>query len=249
MYKVIGIDEAGKGPVIGSMFIGFSIIYLANGLKDLNNYQTHLKELGVKDSKKLTPKKRNEIYQKLKQEMDIKYVQLTPALIDTNYFSGGTLHELELSGIVQILESEKPNLVIIDALTSKPEAFGEEILKRLSFECKIISENKADSKYEIVGAASIIAKELREQELREINNNVANILSLPSPSPESPHSITGSGYPSDGKTRAFLEQHWNNKEFEFIFRKSWATYSNVSGEKGQLRVERKDPKQKTLDGY
>ena len=26
MYKVIGIDEAGKGPVIGSMFIGFSII-------------------------------------------------------------------------------------------------------------------------------------------------------------------------------------------------------------------------------
>lgn len=214
MYKVVGIDEAGKGPVIGSMFIAFSIINLENGLKDLNSYQDYLKDVGVKDSKKITPKKRNEIYQKLKEIIDVKYVQLTPANIDKFNTEGGKLNELEIQGIIKILEEEKPDLVMVDALTANPEKFGEGILKRLSFECKIISENKADSKYEIVGAASIAAKELREQELSEIRKNIGL--------------DCGSGYPSDPKTKEFLKEHWNNKEFDFIFRKCWQTYKNLS---------------------
>lgn len=253
MYKVIGIDEAGKGPVLGSMFIGFSIINLPNGLKEMNEYQELLRKIGVKDSKKLTPKKRNTIYQDLKQHMDIKYAQLTPALIDQNNQQGGKLNELEIQAIVQILESEKPQLVIIDALTSRPDKFGDDILKRLSFECKIISENKADDNYEIVGAASIIAKELREQEIQQININVANILSQSfkdssqsadtdksaskEATPES--NLVGSGYPADPKTKAFLKEHYNNKEFDFIFRKSWQTYKDLVG----------GTKQKTLNDF
>jgi len=213
MYKVIGIDEAGKGPVLGSMFIGFSIINLEN-LNDLNSYQNKLKEIGVKDSKKLTPKKRKEIYFKLKDLMDMKYVQLTPALIDSNNELGGKLNQLEIDGIIAILENEKPNLILIDALTANPEKFGNEILKKLNFECKIISENKADDKYEIVGAASIIAKELREQELAQIKENIKL--------------DCGSGYPADPKTKAFLKEHYNSKEFEFIFRKSWQTYKDLT---------------------
>ncbi len=216
MYKVIGIDEAGKGPVLGSMFIGFSIINLADGLKGLNDYQAHLKQIGVRDSKLLTPKKRNEIYNILKDEMDLKYAQLTPALIDNNNARGGKLNELEVQAIVQILESEKPDLVIIDALTARPEKFGDDILKMLSFECKIISENKADVNYEVVGAASIIAKELREQEVAQIKLNIG-------------HDI-GSGYPADPKTKAFLKQHHTSTEFDFIFRKSWATYKTLVAE-------------------
>lgn len=213
MYKVIGIDEAGKGPVLGSMFIGFSIINLQS-LKDLNSYQDKLKELGVKDSKKLTPKKRNFIYNQLKDNMDIKYAQLTPALIDTNNAKGGKLNQLEINAIIQILEVEEPQLIIIDALTANPEKFGEEIQRRLKFECKIISENKADDKYEVVGAASIIAKELREQELSQIRQNIKI--------------DCGSGYPADPKTKKFLEENYNNKEFDFIFRKSWETYKKIS---------------------
>lgn len=214
MYKVIGIDEAGKGPVLGSMFIAFSIINLES-LKDLNSYSDMLSSKGVKDSKKLTPIKRNQIYQELKSLMDIKYVQLTPALIDTNNSKGGKLNELEVQGIIQILEEEKPQLIIIDALTSRPDKFGEDISKRLSFDCKIISENKADDKYPIVGAASIAAKELREQELEQIKQNIKL--------------DCGSGYPADPKTKDFLVQNWDNKEFEFIFRKSWQTYKNAAG--------------------
>ena len=174
MYKVVGIDEAGKGPVLGSMFIAISIINLKN-LQELNSYQNHLEKLGVKDSKKLTPKKRNEIYEILKDNMDIKYLQLTPAIIDTNNANGGKLNELEIDGIINILNDLEPNLVIIDALTARPDKFGEDIQKRLKFECKIISENKADDKYPIVGAASIIAKELREEELKQIKENIKTL--------------------------------------------------------------------------
>ncbi len=225
MYKIIGIDEAGKGPVLGSMFIAFSIINLQNGLKELNDYQKKLEDLGVKDSKKLNPKKRFEIYEKLSGFMDIKYAQLTPALIDKNFFDGGKLNELEILAICQILNLEKPDLIIIDALTADPEKFGDSLLKRLSFETKIISENKADSKYPIVGAASIVAKELREKELREIKENIKM--------------DCGSGYTSDTKTIDFLKKNFLNKEFDFIFRKSWKTYQNILNEKTQ----------KTLDNF
>jgi len=228
MYKVIGVDEAGKGPVLGSMFIGFSIINLPNGLDDLNGYQDMLKDIGVCDSKKLSPNKRNLIYNELKSKMDMKYAQLTPALIDSNNAAGGKLNELEISAICQILNEEKPNLVMIDALTARPDTFGEEIQKRLNFECKIISENKADDKYQVVGAASIIAKELREQEVEQIKLNVHKILSEPPYSMQNPPS-PGSGYPADPKTKAFLKEHHSNKEFDFIFRKSWKTYTNIVG--------------------
>ncbi len=233
MYKVIGIDEAGKGPVLGSMFIGFSIINLAK-LDDLNDYQELLKSFGVDDSKKISPKKRNAIYQKLKDNMDMKYVQLTPAIIDGNNAAGGNLLELEIRGMIQILDDEEPDLVIVDAPTAKPDKFGNDLLKRLKFDCKIISENKADSKYSVVGAASIIAKELREQEVEQIKINVAKLL-------EGKSKIVdpGSGYPADPKTKAFLKEHYKNKEFDFIFRKSWQTYKNLAG----------DSKQKTLGDF
>lgn len=220
MYKVIGIDEAGKGPVLGSMFIAFSIINLANGLSELNSYQKKLKDIGVKDSKKLTPIKRNEIYEKIKPLMDIKYAQLTPALIDTNNSRGGKLNELEIHSIIQILNEEKPDLIIIDALTANPEKFGDDILKRLSFKSRIISENKADDKYEIVGAASIIAKELREQEIAQIKENIKL--------------DCGSGYPSDSKTIEFLKKHHKSEEFDFIFRKSWETFKALKNKNKSL---------------
>jgi len=227
MYKVVGIDEAGKGPVLGSMFIGFAIISLANGLKDLNEYQDMLKQKGVKDSKLLTPKKRNELYQQLKEEMSLQYVQLTPAIIDANNASGGKLNALEMRGMAKLLNELKPNLVIVDALTARPDSFGEQLKQLLTFECKIIAENKADSKYEIVGAASICAKELREQEIGEIKKNIGL--------------NCGSGYPADPNTKKFLEEHWNNKEFDFIFRKSWKTYTNME--------EKHKPKNKTLNDF
>jgi ribonuclease HII len=224
MYKVVGIDEAGKGPVIGSMFIGFCYAYLANGLKDLNGFQDALKnDFGVKDSKLLSPQKRAEVYAKLCDKMEVKYAQLTPALIDSNNLAGKKLNELEIDAIVKVIDEIEPDLVIIDALTANPEKFADEILRKLSVDCKIISENKADSKYPVVGAASVIAKQLREQEVEEIKKNIGFDV--------------GSGYPSDPKTKKFLKEHYNNKEFDFIFRKCWQTYKNCLKEKVNKTID------------
>ena len=218
MYKVIGVDEAGKGPVLGSLFIGFSIINLANGVKNIDEYQEKLKELGVRDSKKITPSKRNQIYNELKSKMDMKYAQLTPIVIDENKFNGGDLMQLEIDAIVKVLEDEKPQLVIIDALTANPQKFKLDVEKKLSktlrSSCKIIAENKADDTYQIVGAASIIAKELREQELAQIHQNIGV--------------DCGSGYPGDSKTREFVKNRGKDESIRFVFRKSWKTYQELT---------------------
>mgnify|MGYP006283199203 FL=1 len=236
MYKVVGIDEAGKGPVVGSMFIGFCYAYLADGLKDLNGFQEALqRDFGVKDSKLLSAKKRGEIYSRLREKLEIKYAQLTPALIDSNNSSGKKLNELEIEAIVKVIEEIEPNLVIIDALTSNPTKFAHEIESRLSFECKIIAENKADSKYPVVAAASIVAKQLREQELEEIRQNIGIDV--------------GSGYPSDPKTKEFIKNNYDSKEFDFIFRKCWQTYKNCLNEKVEKTIDEYFEKEKDKSGF
>lgn len=214
MYKVIGVDEAGKGPVLGSLFIGFSIINLAGGLKELNEYQDKLKEAGVMDSKKLNPKKRNQIYNSLKDMMDIKYAQLTPVIIDENKEQGGDLMQLEIAAIVKVLNQEQPNCIIIDALMRDVDKFKSILERSLTFECSIIAENKADNTYPLVGAASIVAKELREQELAQIHQNV--------------ELDCGSGYPGDQKTREFVKLKGKDEEMRFLFRKSWKTYQELT---------------------
>jgi len=214
MIKVVGIDEAGKGPVIGSMFIGFSVIE-AESREELEKFYEKLRVLGVKDSKKLSPANRATVYRHLKENLDFNYAQLTPHLIDDNFSKGGNLNELEQRAIAELLEKLKPDIIYLDALTSKPKEFEKSIRNRLSFTPEeIISENGADETYAMVGAASILAKELREQELLEIKANLAVDV--------------GSGYPSDPKTQEYIKENWDNEDVNFIFRKSWNTYKKYS---------------------
>lgn len=217
MYKVIGIDEAGRGPVIGSLFIGFAMIFLEKK-EDFNNFENHLKNLGVKDSKMLTPKKRNEIFELLKKNLDFKYVQLTPQMIDSQIFSGKTINELQLNAVIHILNQEKPDMIVLDAPIADTEKYKKMLLSKLNYvPDKVISENKADVNYAIVGAASIIAKELREREVKDIKDKLKIDF--------------GSGYPSDEKTKLFLKENFNNKDIDFIFRKSWQTFFNYKSTK------------------
>ena len=213
MFKVIGIDEAGKGPVIGSMFIGFAIINLEKK-EDLESYNIHLQDKGVCDSKKLSPTNRQLIFNQLKDNLDMKFVQLSPGIIDQNNKDNGKLNDLEVSAIAQIVNSEKPNLVIIDALTANPLKFKEKLKSVFTVDCEIISENKADSKYPLVSAASIIAKELREQEVSQIKNNLSIDF--------------GSGYPSDPKTIEFLKKYYADKKVLPFVRTSWETYKKLN---------------------
>ena len=88
------------------------------------------------------------------------------------------MYELEIDKICEKLNEIKPNLIVIDSLSSRPDNFEKKILDKLKFESKIICENKADDKYKIVGLASIFAKEQREEEIFSLKKNLVLILVL-----------------------------------------------------------------------
>jgi len=203
--KLGGIDEAGRGPVIGPLVIAAVVI-------DESNLEK-LKSLGVKDSKKLTPTKREELFNSIIALLDdYVIIELLPEQIDNRDVS---LNEFEIKNFVKALNSLKikPDILYIDAADVKEERFGEIIGKSLNFSPKIIAEHKADAKYPPVSAASILAKVTRDRAIEKLKEKYGEI---------------GSGYPSDPRTRKFLEEYYKKHgEFPPIVRKSWDTLRKI----------------------
>lgn len=196
--KYIGIDEAGRGPVIGPMIIaGISV--------DSNDLEL-LREKGVKDSKMLSKSKIFELGAWLEENYKYIAIKVEPEEID----SSNNINQLELEKFVEIINKLEGEVVIVDAPSSNPKRVENELRKRANKE--IIAENFADKNYLQVGAASIIAKMEREKEIERIKKEI-NI-------------DFGSGYPSDEKTKQFLREIIRKGElskFSKIIRKSWYT--------------------------
>ena len=214
--KIIGIDDAGRGPVLANMF-------LAGVMIDDESEQEVLKEMGAKDSKLLTPKQRMAI----KEQVQLKYkyyvVDSSPKEID-DFPNLNNLEALKASIIVNhfMKDLDEEVKVIVDAPSINASAWGEYfhnlIIKK--DKVKIFSEHKADLKYPVVSAASIIAKENRERNIRKLKKDL--------------DADFGSGYPSDPKTKKFLEENWNDPKFEGLIRKSWSTYKKIA-DKGKQK--------------
>ncbi|MEM3420071.1 MAG: ribonuclease HII [Nitrososphaerota archaeon] len=192
-----------KGPVIGPMVIcGFSI--------EENKIET-LKEIGAKDSKLLSPIKREKIMKKLKKiAKNIILIKLSANEID-KLRKEINLNEIEINKMVEIINSSSPNIVIIDSPEVNTKKFINKIKKKLKNKnIKIIAENYADRKYPIVSAASIIAKVERDKEIEKIKKKIGYDF--------------GSGYASDKKTIDFLKYWLKNHDIlpNFV-RKSWIT--------------------------
>ncbi|MBS3168013.1 ribonuclease HII [Candidatus Woesearchaeota archaeon] len=220
MVKICGIDDAGRGPVIGPMVLAGILI----DEKDLDK----LKELGAKDSKDLTPKQRELIYSKIVKEFKIyKIVKSTPQQIDQALNSSNSnLNWFEADKMIEIINTLNPEKVIIDCPSNNIPAFTEYLENKIKTKTQIICEHKADSKYPIVGAASILAKVTRDAEIEKIKKEL--------------RADFGSGYPSDPKTKKFLKENWN--KYPGIFRTTWSSYKNVSEGKNSK-------KQKTLADF
>ena len=206
---IVGIDEAGKGPIIGSMFIGFCVFSSAN-IK-LENFDKYISKIEVKDSKKLTQKKRKKILEEV-FFLDKIYFEKTK-ISSFEIDKSKNMYELEIDKICEKLNEIKPNLIIIDSLSSRPDNFEKKITQKLTFETKIICENKADDKYKIVSLASIFAKEKREEEIFSLKKKFGFDF--------------GSGYTSDKKTIGFLKDNISNEKVLEYVRKSFKTYSNL----------------------
>ncbi len=215
MKTVLGIDEAGRGPVIGPLVMcGYLVKEDRIG---------ELRELGVKDSKLLTPKKRESLVPKLKKiAEDIIVLQLPSQEID-KLRTVTNLNKLEIERMRQMIEMLCPGKAVIDAPEANTKKFSEKILFKLKHKgFELITENFADKRYPEVGAASIIAKVHRDAEISKLHKE---------------YGFFGSGYSSDPITIAFLK-NWlqNNKDFPGIVRKSWITATSLKKEKEQSKI-------------
>jgi ribonuclease HII len=211
---IAGIDEAGKGPVLGPMCVA--------GLLVDENKLDRLVKLGVKDSKKLTPKKREALSVEIKKLADnIFILEVSPGQID-GLRKVITMNEIMVSCYVKVLEELRPESAFVDAADVIAERFGENILKKYSRDLNITSEHNADEKYPIVSAASILAKVRRDELIRNLEITVGKEI--------------GSGYPADPKTITFLEswvkEHGTLPDFA---RSSWETSKNILGRAGKIQ--------------
>jgi len=201
--KIAGIDEAGRGPIIGPLIIaGVSM-----DKKDLPKLFT----LGVKDSKLLSPKKREKLAEEIKKcQIQYHIERLSPKEIDLVVDAKKKLHRLnwfEAKTMAKAIAALKPDLAYVDASDVLADRFKNQITEYLSFRVLIVSEHKADVKYPIVSAASIIAKVERDRSISDLREEFGNF---------------GSGYASDHRTIEFLK-NWIREfgEYPDFVRKSW----------------------------
>jgi len=159
---ICGIDEAGRGPVLGPMVI-CGVCF--NKLK-LNI----LSEIGVKDSKKLSKKRRSELAKIIKDNcISYKTIIVDAQEIDAREEKRITLNKLEEIKMAEIINELQPDVIYIDAADVNEERFKQSILKQLNYSPKkIISKHKADDLFPIVSASSIIAKDLRDNIIEDL---------------------------------------------------------------------------------
>jgi len=177
-----------------------------------------LSDIGVKDSKKLSTKRRNQLSELIKSNCySQKIIVVNPQEIDQREKKNITINRLEELKMAVMINDLKPDIIYIDAADVNEERFGRSIKNLLNYNPKrIISKHKADDIYPIVSAGSIIAKVKRDILIDELKEKYGNF---------------GSGYPSDVITIEFLRE-WikNHRKAPYIARKSWDTTKNILNE-------------------
>ncbi len=197
----LGIDEAGRGPVLGPLVVC--------GCAFSERNEIELAGLGLRDSKLLPARERTRLAREIKRLADAWVVEsLSPCQVDSACAKGG-LNQAETALFIAIIRRIRPAEVYLDALTSRPGRFGRSIAGALApLRPKIISENKADGKYPVVQAAAILAKVARDAAVERLSRIFGDV---------------GSGYPSDPRTAAFLRQFAAKGDYPPCVRKSWRT--------------------------
>lgn len=207
--RVCGVDDAGRGPVIGPLVIA--------GVMIEEGKLERLKTLGVKDSKQLLPSARTRLSKEIPGIVDDYHVleigaeELDRIVNRAPKFQ--RLNLLEAKVMAQVIEKLRPELAYVDSSDTRTERFKNNILDCLSFTPRIVSEHKADINYPVVSAASIMAKVHRDSRIEEIKMEYGEV---------------GSGYAHDVVTIKFLRDYYSNHgDFPPIVRRSWKTLGNI----------------------
>jgi ribonuclease HII len=201
-----------KGPIIGPLVIA--------GLNINENKISQLSDLGIKDSKLHTRKSREILTPKIiSLAKENILFEISPQEIDSIVLRGKPLrrlNQLEARFVAKILDKLKPDVAYVDAPDTSPERFACQIIQKLSLPIKIVSEHKADQKYPIVSAASIVAKQRRDEVIKNLHEIYGDF---------------GSGYPSDPKTKEFLNKWIVRDGCNLpIIRRTWKTFKDLESE-------------------
>lgn len=211
MMRVAGVDDAGRGPVIGPLVLA-GVLFDEGGLSQLET-------IGVKESKSISPKRREEQGRLIRGiALSHAFIRLSTKQIDEAVRSKRRLfklNRLEAKGMAEVIAELRPDVVYIDASDVNAKRYGDWVRGYLPFEVRVVSEKKADLKYPVVGAASILAKLERDRIIAELHKT---------------YGFFGSGYASDARTRRFLINWFKSHgSFPPIVRRSWKTLQRLEG--------------------
>lgn len=219
MALVGGIDEAGRGPVIGPMVMAIVLVD--------EKEEQKLAELGVKDSKLVLPAKREKLFHTITKAYPHKIIELSPREVDNALNTDSSnLNWLEAQTSARLINAFEMDKVIVDCPSNNVAsyvAYLQELLKHPQLH--IVAEHKADTTYPVCAAASILAKVTRDRKIAQLKKK---------------HKVDfGSGYPSDPATKSFVQKHFDHPAFQEMFRRSWQSYKKLVNQK----------QQKTLKGF
>jgi ribonuclease HII len=207
---ICGVDEAGKGSVLGPLVVAG----VACGSEE------EAGAIGARDSKLLSPKRREEIYAEILARFPVATRTIRPERIDARpRLSLNTCIARAHAGVVSDL---RPETAILDACDVDAMRYGRTVARFLTCRCRILSIHEADRTYPVVGAASIVAKVLRDRAIADLARE---------------HGEIGSGYPSDPVTVAYLRDYLKSRKAPPSFaRWSWETTRMLLSELHQTRL-------------
>lgn len=212
---IAGIDEAGRGAVMGPLVIA--------GVSLDPRHENQLRKMGVKDSKLLTPRRRERLAEAIEKiARDVVVIKIGPCKIDSYRRTGVNLNQIEAMKMADIANYLRPDRIYIDSPDINIPKFKRFLQRMINHPHEMVLEHYADARYMSVAAASIVAKVARDRDIEELRQK---------------HGPIGSGYTSDPVTTQWLE-NWirNNREFPDFVRTSWITADEMLKNKLQTRL-------------
>jgi ribonuclease HII len=204
-----GVDEAGKGPVLGSMFAA-AVVGDPDALPE-----------GVTDSKQLAPERREALAQELRSDpaFEIGLGEVTVEEIDDPETD---MNQLTVDAQVRALADAGASGIEghVDAGDVNAARFGRRVEAGVDATLTVTAEHEADERYPLVAAASVVAKVQRDAHVDELGANYDRPI--------------GSGYPGDDRTRDFLAAYVDEHgDLPDCARRSWKTSRDVLEKRSQ----------------
>lgn len=210
-----GVDEAGRGPVLGPLVVA-GVAGRPEAVPE-----------GVGDSKTLAPQRREQLAERIREtSLEVAVEQVTAEVLNDRMEQGVSLDEIEAEAFARVLDELAPPSAVTDTVGSDPEDFATRLEATIATDCEVTARAGADASDPMVSAASIVAKVRRDAALQRIGDEL--------------DAEIGSGYPSDARTRAFLED-WRERSVHPppYARTAWSTLDDLGF--GQRRLtETKD---------